>query len=66
MLPDQDESTLADIAKRMGVRSNYASQYKSRLLLAGIIEERGRGYAEIVVSGFKEYLLRKDNRVPAP
>lgn len=30
MLEDQDVSLVADIAQRMGVASNYASQYRAR------------------------------------
>ena len=32
VLPDARESRLADISKRMGVKSNYIAKYKSRLL----------------------------------
>ena len=43
MLPDSGPSRVSEIAKRMGVASNYASQYKRRLLEDGVIGERGRG-----------------------
>ncbi|MFR2626773.1 MAG: hypothetical protein ACLS89_04185 [Collinsella sp.] len=43
MLPDSGPSRISEIAKRMGVASNYASQYKRRLLEDGVIGERGRG-----------------------
>ena len=43
MVEDPHESTLADIATRMGVKSNYASKYKARLLAAGVIDEKRRG-----------------------
>lgn len=53
-----DESSLADIARRMGKKSNYASQYKRRLLAQGIIEDRGHGMVSIEVPLFKEYLRK--------
>ncbi len=56
MLPDEGDSSLADIASRMGVKSNYASQYKSRLFASGVIGDRGRGYVGFDIPGFKEYL----------
>lgn len=39
---------------RMGVASNYASQYKRRLL-----EERGRVLVSFNVPAFKEFLSEK-------
>ena len=42
MLPDEGPSTLADIAKRMGVQSNYASKYKKRLIEAGVVGDVGQ------------------------
>lgn len=40
----------------MGVASNYASQYKRRLLESGVIGERGRGVVGFDIPGFREYL----------
>lgn len=63
MLEDEgDESSLADIARRMGKKSNYASQYKRRLLAQGIIEDRGHGMVSIEIPRFKEYLLKRRAR----
>lgn len=56
MLPDCNVSRVAEVAKRMGVASNYASQYKRRLLEGGIIGERGRGIVGFDIPGFKDYL----------
>lgn len=56
MLPDKGDSSLSAIASRMGVRSNYASQYKSRLLAVGVIGERGRGYVGFDIPGLRDYL----------
>lgn len=44
---------------RMGVASNYASQYKRRLLEDGVIEERGRVLVSFNVSALKEFLSEK-------
>lgn len=61
MLPDADTSTLADISKRMGVTSNYATKYKSRLLAQGIIGERGRNVFGFDIPGFREYLTKMES-----
>ena len=55
MLPDATTSTLADIAERMGVKSNYASRYKQRLLDQGIIGEYGRNNFRFDIPGFREF-----------
>lgn len=39
MLEDENTSTIADIAQRLGKTSSYAIQYKNRLLGQGVIEE---------------------------
>lgn len=59
MLPDPGPSRVSDIAKRMGVASNYASQYKRRLLEDGVIGERGRGLVGFDIPAFKEFLSDK-------
>lgn len=56
MLADGGESKIADVAERMGVKSNYASQYRARLIEQGIIGERGRGRVGFDLPYFKEYL----------
>lgn len=59
MLENPDDSRVSDIAKRMGVRSNYASQYKRRLLEDGVIGERGRGIVGFDIPAFRELLMQK-------
>lgn len=59
MLEDQDVSLVADIAQRMEVASNYASQYRARLVEQGIIGTRGRGKIAFDMLHFKEFLLSK-------
>lgn len=43
----------------MGVASNYASQYKRRLLEDGVIGERGRGLVGFDIPAFREFLNEK-------
>lgn len=56
MLPDEGPSTLADIAERMGVQSNYASKYKKRLMEAGVLGDTGQSRYTVELPGFKEYV----------
>ncbi|MBM7000898.1 ATP-binding protein [bacterium] len=53
MLLDEEESRLSDVARRMGVTGDEASQCAHRLLTDGVIGERDRG-----VVGFDIPLLR--------
>lgn len=59
MLPDSGPSRVSEIAKRMDVASNYASQYKRRLLEDGVIGERGRGLVGFDIPAFREFLSEK-------
>ena len=56
MMPDPHESRLSDISARMGVKSNYSSKYKERLLRRGIIGDRGGNHLGFDLPGFREYL----------
>lgn len=56
MLPDKKASSLADVASRMGVKSNYASQYKRRLLEQGVIDEPQKGWVRFDMPVMREYL----------
>lgn len=64
MLPDQQPSSLADVATRMGVRSNYASKYKERLIDAGVLGDVGQGFYTIDLPGFKDYVREHAGRYP--
>lgn len=59
MLQDRAESRVSDIAERMDVSGNYASQYKRRLLDQGVIGERGRGVVAFDIPAFREFLEEK-------
>lgn len=63
MLPDQGPSSLANIAARMGVRSNYASKYKERLIDAGVLGEVGQGFYSVDLPGFKDYVQERADRL---
>lgn len=57
MLPDDgDVSLIANVAKRMGVSSNYASKYRARLIEQGVIGARGRGRIGFDMPFFREYV----------
>lgn len=60
MILDEEESELAQIAARMNVKSNYASQYKRRLLEQGVIGETVSGTLRFDMPAFREYLLERD------
>ena len=59
MLDDRRESRLADISRRMGVKSNYTTKYKSRLLSQGVIEELGNNVFRFAIPGFRPYLVTR-------
>ena len=56
MLEDDGPSELADIAARLGKKSNYASEYKRRLIEQGVLADCGQGYLRIDIPLFKDYL----------
>ncbi len=61
MAEDKGGSRLSDVAARMGVKSNYASQYKKRLLTAGVIEASS-GFIRFAIPGFAEYVRHRAPR----
>lgn len=56
MANDDIASTMADIAARMGVDANYASQYRLRLIAAGLIEAAGHGKVTFTLPRLREWL----------
>jgi hypothetical protein len=56
MSQDATPSRLGAIADRMGVDRNYASQYRARLIDAGIIETAGHGLVAFTVPYLRDYL----------
>lgn len=59
LLFDSGPSRVSKIANRMGVASNYASQYKRRLLEDGVIGERRRGLVGFDIPAFREFLSQE-------
>lgn len=60
MLADQGESGTADIAARMGKTPGYVSTYRRRMVQAGIIGVRRRGYVGFDLPFFKEFLEERE------
>lgn len=58
MLEDNNESVLGDIALRMNVDGNNASQIRKRLIERGIIGARGRGKVGFDMPMLRDYLAR--------
>ncbi|QTX03348.1 AAA family ATPase [Agromyces archimandritae] len=56
MAQDPERSKLAAIAARMGVTAGYASQYRARLIEAGMIAPAGHGLVVFAVPYLREYL----------
>jgi len=58
MLPDEAESKMINISKRLGISSNLAGQYRLRLIKQGVIEEYGRGRVQFAMPLLKKYLAK--------
>jgi hypothetical protein len=56
MTIDDKESKMSDIANRMGVSANYASQYRQRLIEQGVIAKVRTGVVAFEIPMLKEYL----------
>lgn len=56
MASDTGPSKMKDIATRMGVDGNYASQYRLRLITRGIIEPVKHGVVGFTMPYFRDYL----------
>ena len=56
MAQDDGPSLLSKIAERVGVGTNYASQYRRRLIAAGMVEAAGYGEVDFVQQGLRDYL----------
>lgn len=56
MSEDDESSSIADVAQRMGVTYDYAQKYRRRLIDAGVIEVPTRGKVAFVVPFLADYL----------
>lgn len=59
MLPDKGDSSLKDIASRLGKSSAYVNTYRRRMLKQGIIGDRRRGEVGFDLPVFKDFLAEK-------
>lgn len=59
MLEDKGISKTSDIAKRLGVSTGYAAQYRRRLMEAGVIGQRSRGTVGFELPGWREFMEDK-------
>lgn len=56
MATDDGPSKMSDIATRMNADANYVSQYRLRLIAAGLIEPMGRGLVTFTLPHLREWL----------
>jgi len=56
MAVDDGPSKTSDIGARMGVDRNYASQYRLRLIAAGMIVPAGHGRVDFALPHLREWL----------
>lgn len=61
MVPDRDGSQIADVIFRLGVDHRWASRYRQRLLVAGMIRTDGRGRVAYALPYLREYLAGLDD-----
>ena len=59
MAQDDGESTLAEVAQRLGVDTNYASVYRHRLIHAGMVVSTGRGRIDLAHHAARAWLRFK-------
>lgn len=56
MARDERDSAMSDVAARMGVTGDYAQKYRRRLIVAGVIQSKRRGYVSFAVPYLAEHL----------
>lgn len=56
MAHDDGPSKMSDIAERLGVNANYASQYRLRLIAAALIEPIDHGRVDLTMPYLRDYL----------
>lgn len=59
MLEDPRNSSMSDIAERLGVSTGYAAQYRRRLMETGVIGQRSRGVVGFDLPGWREFMQDK-------
>jgi hypothetical protein len=63
MAVDSHESAIADIEARLGRDHGYVSRYRSRLLVAGIIEPTRRGYVDFTIPYMRDFIRENLDRL---
>jgi hypothetical protein len=63
MAEDDEASAIADIETRLGRDHGYVSRYRSRLIVAGIIEPVRRGYLDFTIPYMREFVRDNLNRL---
>ena len=63
MTEDEGESTVADIATRLGVDTKYASVYRHRLINVGMIIATGRGRVDFAHHAMRQWLRNRSDDV---
>ena len=61
MAPDDQPSKMSDVRDRMGVNTNYASQYRLRLIAAGLIRPAGHGLVDFTLPHLREWLREHED-----
>lgn len=56
MSEDDGPSMSADIGRRLGDRKNTISNYRARLIDAGLVQPAGRGRLDFALPGLREHL----------
>lgn len=56
MAVDEGPSRMADVAARLNADTNYASQYRLRLIAADMIHSPSRGYVDCTLPYLRDYL----------
>ena len=56
MAHDDGPSKMSDIASRLNVDANYASQYRLRLIASELIEPVGHGRVDFTMPYLRDYL----------
>lgn len=62
MAVDERESSIADIQKRLGRDHGYVSRYRSRLIVAGVVEPSRRGYLRFTIPYLAEFLRSRGDQ----
>ncbi|QWC85082.1 ATP-binding protein [Nocardioidaceae bacterium] len=56
MAADEAESSIADVQRRLDRDHGYVSRYRSRLIVAGLVEPSRRGYLRFTIPYMRDFL----------